>query len=355
MTTPSWTEDYLTDDLVCDRCQDMFDDEHDFKEHLSKSYYHSYCERELTRLMLQYTRVVPAHVSPLATGCDLDFDNQQSLEEHSYHSSAHNVCDLCSIDFEYVGGLDCHLRSEHWSCSMCGTAFSNENLLLNHQTSSHPYCATHRRAFRNYHDLNQHLNSSAHLPSNIVCPAGCGRRFINFGAVTLHLEAGTCSSGINRVQIDNQVAQFDRQNLITNNTNTSGPPSRRITSGASSNNRYSPYSNNRSSPVVSNLATNASWNPSTQSFECFFCHSLFSSLPALNQHLSSPRHQYETFRQLPTNKLLYKCPNSNCTRNFLALSGLVQHVEFGSCGVRQFRGVMNTIENVMGGMRRIGN
>ncbi|GAA5996553.1 hypothetical protein JCM5350_002191 [Sporobolomyces pararoseus] len=307
MTTPSFTDYYWTNEITCDGCQETFDDQDEFQEHLSTSYNHRYCQR-----------------------CNLDFEDQPSLDNHFHHSSSHHVCGICSIDFDYSGELDHHLRTEHWSCFMCGMAFSTENLLLNHQTSSHPYCATHRRAFRNYHDLNQHLNSSAHLPSNIE---------------------------LVRVQIDNQVAQFDRQNLITNNTTASSgrPPSRRITSGSSSSNRYSPYSNTRSTPVVSNLATNASWNPSTQSFECFFCHSLFSSLSALNQHLSSPRHQYETFRQLPTNKLLYKCPNSNCTRNFLALSGLVQHVEFGHCGVRQFRGVMNTIENVMGGMKRIGN
>lgn len=144
------------------------------------------------------------------------------------------------------------------------------------------------------------------------------------------------------------MARFDTQRVITNNT---GPTRRTITSG--SNSRFSPYASTSASTGTT-LASEASFNRATQSYECFFCHRLFSSLSALNQHLSSPRHQYETFRQLETGCKMYKCPNSECARGFLALSGLVQHVEFGSCGVRQFRGVMNTIENVMGNMRRIG-
>ncbi|GEM12032.1 hypothetical protein Rt10032_c18g6049 [Rhodotorula toruloides] len=62
-------------------------------------------------------------------------------------------------------------------------------------------------------------------------------------------------------------------------------------------------------------------------YECFFCHKLFQSLLALNQHLTSPRHAYATETGRDGEKI-YKCPNT-------------------------FRMVQNTLDGFMGQMRTL--
>lgn len=136
----------------------------------------------------------------------------------------------------------------------------------------------------------------------------------------LHLESGSCRSGVNRRVIDNYVRQYDRSNFITN-------PSRLLTAGNSENISYG--------------ATQASWNGS--SYECYLCHSDFVSLHALNQHLASPRHQSR----------IYNCPLNSCRIEFSTLSALCQHIESERCGVGKFRVVQNTMNEVVGRVGRI--
>ena len=55
------------------------------------------------------------------------------------------------------------------------------------------------------------------------------------------------------------------------------------------------------------------------------CGKGFSRLQSLNQHLASPAHQQN----------LYHCPR--CQRQFVALSGLVNHLESESCGAFRYK------------------
>jgi len=156
---------------------------------------------------------------------------------------------------------------------------------------------------------------------------GCPRRFASHSDVVLHLESGTCNSGVNRHMIDAYVLKHDMRNVITN-------PRRMITNGAT----------REYTPPPTYTATNQAWNGS--SWECYFCHTEFPTKPQLNQHLASPKHS-------ATPNKIYKCPNSACGKQFSALSGLGQHIEKGSCGVQRFSGVKNTINDLMGGMKRL--
>ncbi|GAA6008680.1 hypothetical protein JCM11491_003397 [Sporobolomyces phaffii] len=339
MSSPNWTQCDWDQTFTCHDCDSDFDYWDELRIHLkAPDGRHAWCEP-----------------------CNLEFYTGESLEDHLLNSLMHNMCPICRDEFADYQERDNHIRAHHWNCHLCQSAFPDGQSLAEHHDRAHFYCPVHARAFRNQNALQNHLRSSAHVSPDIFCPTGCGRRFVDYGAVTLHLESGACASGITRDQINHGVAQLDPQHLITNHTSHGSNRRPLITSGNSAhNNRFSPYSNASRSlappAVVQNLATNASYNPSNGQFECFFCHSFFRTLSGLNQHLASPRHQYATFRQLATNRLMYRCPNANCPREFLALSALVQHVERGSCGVRQVRGVMDTLGNVMGGMssRRIG-
>jgi len=157
----------------------------------------------------------------------------------------------------------------------------------------------------------------------------CSMRFASHSDVVLHLESGKCNSGVTRHMIDAYVLKHDVNNVITN-------PRRMITGGSTN---YETYT-----PPPTYTATNSAWNGS--SWECYFCHLEFQTKAQLNQHLASPKHS-------ATPNKIYKCPNSTCGKQFAALSGLGQHIERGSCGVQRFKGVQRTIDDLMGGMKRL--
>jgi len=135
------------------------------------------------------------------------------------------------------------------------------------------------------------------------------------------MESGTCASGIDRDGVNRIVRQYDKNNVITD-------PSRMITAGDSG--QQSRF-----------YATSRAWNG--MGYECYLCHNTYGTLAALNQHLASPRHQDQ----------IYICPLSTCRIRFRTLSGLCQHIESESCGVSKFRAVQNTMENLIGNMKRI--
>ena len=168
----------------------------------------------------------------------------------------------------------------------------------------------------------QHLNSSVHRPKDVFCPfRGCDKTFVSRSALLLHLEEGSCRSGIDRTAINKYVRQYDTNNIITD-------PSRLLTSGtASENTKY--------------YASERSWNG--YKYECYLCHGTYTSLSSLNQHLASPIHQ---------NKI-YICPASTCRARFTTLSALCQHIESEKCGVSKFKAVQHTMDSLLGQMGRL--
>lgn len=144
--------------------------------------------------------------------------------------------------------------------------------------------------------------------------------FINKSALILHLESGSCRSGVNRRFIDNLVRNNDRSNVITD-------PARLIAAGDRGN--------------VQLIATDRSWNG--RAYECVLCHTQFRQLIDLNRHLASPRHQEKA----------YRCPLSSCNDHFVSLSGLCQHIESERCGVTKFKVVTDAMDNLLSRVARI--
>ncbi|OJA11866.1 hypothetical protein AZE42_03271 [Rhizopogon vesiculosus] len=160
-----------------------------------------------------------------------------------------------------------------------------------------------------------------HRPKDTFCPFnGCGMAFINKSALALHLESGSCQSGVDRRFIDNFVRNNDRNNVITN-------PARLITAGERGN--------------VQLIATKQSWNG--RAYECVLCHSQFRELTDLNRHLASPRHQEK----------VYRCPLSSCNAHFVSLSGLCQYIESERCGVTKFKVVKDAMDNIFSKVARL--
>jgi len=156
------------------------------------------------------------------------------------------------------------------------------------------------------------------MGNSIQCPF-CKNSYTTASGVTIHLESGTCTSGLNRDKINTAIQNLDRNNVITRPMLTMPGYDR-----------------------VETIATSRSWNG--HSFECYLCHREFNSLKGLNQHIQSPAHEQP----------LYHCPNARCARPFKVLSGLVQHVESETCGFMRFMQVQQQartgIENMVGRM-----
>nr|VWO96247.1 C2H2-type domain-containing protein [Ganoderma boninense] len=205
-------------------------------------------------------------------------------------------------------------------------AFRYEFDMLSHCREAHydRWCAPCKRMFQNENNLRQHLGSATHCPANIVCPMkGCGRSFISTAALVLHLESGTCASGMTREMVDRLVKKYDKHGVITD-------PSRLIQGSGTS-----------SPQVTRTWATDRAWNG--QAYECYLCHKTFRSLSALNAHLGSPVHGDK----------LYRCPRGfgGCGIEFRTLSAFCQHVERGQCGVHRFA---SQLRNVIDGVTKSG-
>ncbi|KAI0280580.1 hypothetical protein BGY98DRAFT_914517, partial [Russula aff. rugulosa BPL654] len=152
---------------------------------------------------------------------------------------------------------------------------------------------------------------------------GCNKSFVSLAAVTLHFESGTCPSRMTREQLNRLVVRADTNNYITN-------ASRLITG---------PLGWNEPPPSATTWATELSRN----GVEVLLCIATFRTLARLNQHLQSPRHEDK----------IYRCPKTDCRTEFVTLSGLCQHVEGGSCGVRMFRRVRDTMESLTRGLNML--
>jgi hypothetical protein len=162
------------------------------------------------------------------------------------------------------------------------------------------------------------MHSRTHVGSPMQCPF-CKKSFTTASGVTIHLESGTCSSGLDRHKINTMVQRMDRGNIITRPMIT-----------------MPGYDN------VQSIATERAWNG--YSYECYLCNRGFGSLQGLNNHLKSPVHEQE----------FYHCPKKSCGRTYKLLSGLIQHVESESCGLMRFIQVQqqarNGIQNMVGRM-----
>lgn len=172
-----------------------------------------------------------------------------------------------------------------------------------------------------------HLRTSAiHNRRKYTCPGrGCGKSFVAHGDLALHLESGTCPSGVTRTKLNDVVVRLDRGNVVTN-------PSRLLT-----------Y--NQESRVVTTWANQGAWNG--LAYECVLCHRMFGQLSALNAHLGSPAHADK----------IYRCPAlyQGCNREYKTLSALLSHIERSECGVTKFRKQVNgALDNITQGMLRLG-
>ncbi|CAH0057943.1 unnamed protein product [Clonostachys solani] len=130
--------------------------------------------------------------------CDRQFNSESALDQHIRDSPRHHVCYACDDDFGDRDDLERHCEDCHFYCRDCGRFFDSAEDLEQHDILQHDMCITCGRYFSSESNLKNH--QLTHMEKSIDCP-GCERYFITYFAMLLHLETGTCSSGVNRERI----------------------------------------------------------------------------------------------------------------------------------------------------------
>lgn len=183
--------------------------------------------------------------------------------------------------------------------------------------------------------VDQHCATSLKHRKSIRCHF-CNRVFASPSAYAQHVESGI--HGINRHQVTRAVHSLRVVPTITLPTQTwlAGIPSSRpaiievqALSAATHQSRRSILPSNLTVATVSNAPA---WTYTTYiatgfsglgiPYACHFCRQTFRSVHALTQHMNSAVHDPNAF----------KCPG-RCRKQFKLVSGLMQHLESGSCGL----------------------
>ncbi|KAI1323036.1 hypothetical protein F5Y16DRAFT_403904 [Xylariaceae sp. FL0255] len=238
------------------------------------------------------------------------------------HRMPQYECESCYLvgDDQY----DWHshmMRANHFArrCEFCSQTFPSDAKRTEHEQQTHHWCGECQRQFNNDNNLRMHLNSRIHRNHELPCPFGKKQHNTATG-LAYHIESGSCpnAKGISRDTLYKVVRSKDPSGIITNNL-----------IGWHGSTRYE--------------ANHLAYNYSCAAWECYLCHRLFGSLPALNQHLQSPAHQQK----------YYHCPNRSCNTEFTTITGFFNHLESESCGYARFENVQNTIQGVVSGDRLI--
>ncbi|KIX98863.1 uncharacterized protein Z520_05324 [Fonsecaea multimorphosa CBS 102226] len=149
-----------------------------------------------------HCRHAEIHEGEWCERCGWLFVSPRACQSHVDNSSRHNVCTPCGMDFGTPALLESHDVDVHNKCTECCECFRAPDLLKAHDVLVHNLCIECGRYFRNINDLMQHKRT--HLPLDIKC-LGCDRLFSEFSAMMIHLESGTCESGIDRDDVDSYI------------------------------------------------------------------------------------------------------------------------------------------------------
>ncbi|KAI5807827.1 hypothetical protein DFH27DRAFT_478616 [Peziza echinospora] len=218
--------------------------------------------------------------------CERYFNSERSLDQHIDNSAAHryqprfdHVCEPCNIGFHSLRDYEAHEKDVH------------------------NWCKEHDRYFSSKNNLDVHLRSAQHAGRTKKCPA-CNLYFPSYSAVALHMESGSCNSGMTRYQVDQTIRQRDTNHIVTQ--------------------RLLTYGSNDPAGEANIWATEQAYDHYTGCYGCYFCDKNFASLGKLNAHITL-RHA-----QKRTNNV-YTCPASSCREGFTYFSGLMQHIESNRC------------------------
>ncbi|KAL1943407.1 hypothetical protein VTO73DRAFT_4482 [Trametes versicolor] len=282
--------------------------------------------------------------------CDEDYATKAELRQHFVDSPKHFYCFRCNLHLATRVALVKHNGWTHRRrprvVALSGSTFSTSTLSVTPTASTlsvpsipnlkaeeqekvkfaDRYCVPCKRAFMSPGNLRSHQQSHIHQGRRVPCPfPGCGKRFVSIAAVFIHLESGTCASGMMLDKLVRLVSRVDREHVLTIPdqlanvaTNSASPSLSASGVGMKGKMRY-----------VRDGAL----------YRCTACGKAFGSYVAFTRHAGSAAHAAQVFR----------CPLAHgCGAEFRTFSGLCQHVESEQCRVRAARGMVdNVIRSVL--------
>ncbi|KAH6895885.1 hypothetical protein B0T10DRAFT_456131 [Thelonectria olida] len=273
-----------------------------------------------------YCKMTVAH--PTCGTCLREFPAGYQARARHCEVKGHSIpefeCDTCSDYFGDEWDRRDHMDFEdHWNpnspqCTVCYDKFPTDEELEEHEIQIHLYCADCMRFFRTRNGIRQHLNSRRHRPTMVVCPF-CSQTCGTATGLVHHVERGCCQgTALDRERLHRSIKERDPYGNIT-------------------------FKSLEWYQDITYEATDRSWNPWCNAYECYLCHNLYKNLFDLNQHLASPKHQ----------QALYHCPNRSCSKEFTTLAGLINHLESESCGYMRFQAVQTGVGRLISTDRRI--
>ncbi|KAF9459146.1 hypothetical protein BDZ94DRAFT_1300714 [Collybia nuda] len=297
--------------------------------------------------------------------CSYQFDSVGALLNHSSTTRHHFGCTTCDTHFitgigleQHIWSAGCHQGSDDgfegssedqeveekeqgeqdFFCAKCNYIFAGAAALKSHYVNSpvHNWCFDCVRDFATTEALNQHSSTKSHKrgksrnlsqqlsptsqdssPSKRKKPVCtfCGKKFGSPAAMAMHVESGR--HGITRHQVTAAVHNLQTVPAISLAPQSGGPVLPLTT-------------------VTMDSATHLAFNG--RSYKCYICHKTYRKLKNLKRHLNSgvPVHDRDEFQ----------CPGERCNAKFKLISGLIQHIEHGRCGVGRFKEVRSQFESL---------
>ncbi|KAK4450970.1 hypothetical protein QBC34DRAFT_323304 [Podospora aff. communis PSN243] len=176
------------------------------------------CGRQFKKSNSLHQHCRDKHPKTYCFRCQRPFALRDDLRRHVKMSSNHHRCDECQHhpDFETASELCDHRVQKHFCCTNCEKGFGSSASLQQHDVAVHNLCVVCGNFFDSPSNLINHQR--VHAPKNTPCLGGCNQMFDRDSAMLLHLEAGTCPSGIN-VQVINACAQNCDESASYRSTN----------------------------------------------------------------------------------------------------------------------------------------
>ncbi|KAH6884303.1 hypothetical protein BKA70DRAFT_1339598 [Coprinopsis sp. MPI-PUGE-AT-0042] len=339
--------------------------------------------------------------------CDRWFRSEHGLENHLLYAAAHAIrydCLDCGRNFRFEDALFSHCKAKghrwRWYCDLCDREFKTEDGLEKHCNSAvaHRTCDPCNRVFDTVSGYETHCDKSLkhrqRTNQSVECHF-CDRVFKSPSAYAQHIESGVHKVTRHHVtqavhslrvvpQITLPISQFnapppsttrieswDDEWAVDADTSSAlddgweatisaapqpveaGPPLREEGCAAAT-----------GAAITGPLAV-AAHGPRQTSFgfgqlafpiftiteyipadfihlgipyACHLCFQTFRNVFALTMHMNSAAHDPDAF----------VCPNAKCRKQFTLISGLMQHIESGTCGLASRQEVYQRFEKLTG-------
>ncbi|RAK98721.1 uncharacterized protein BO80DRAFT_386745 [Aspergillus ibericus CBS 121593] len=172
------------------------------------------CERAFISADALYAHCRQTSLHEWCERCCRVFISNSSKFAHLRESNRHHVCSSCPQpkDFESLEELEDHQVEIHYACLDCNLRHESAIELQEHDISQHHLCVICDIYFSNENSLRMH--QQRHQARTTEC-YGCYRSFKSFSGMLIHLEAGSCASGVTEGKIDRIAGEFHQNQKYT--------------------------------------------------------------------------------------------------------------------------------------------